>query len=390
MAALGSPTSVWQMFQVAFLTPTTVRLLILYLVVVVTFTALPCSRFRKWQKSPIARAAGNIFIVLHLFGLALLSTVYAQASIATSSVAPGATATTSHKPQFTVPAEADEGANLLPNILDPQAVNAQTVCPGYIASNVRNTSRGLTADLTLAGPACNVYGNDVVDLKLVVEHQSASRLHIEIMPTYLDASNSSWFLLPDVLVPKPTIEEDTASAASDLTITWNNDPTFSFTVTRQSTGDVLFTTAGSVIIYEDQFIEFGSSLPENYNLYGLGEVIHGFRLGNNFTRTFYAADAPDPIDGNIYGSHAFYLDTRYFEVDDTTGVLAYIANASDPEKTYKSYSHGSFLRNAHAMEVVMRPENITWRALGGNIDLYFYAGPTQVEVTKQYQLSTVG
>ena len=50
------------------------------------------------------------------------------------------------------------------------------------------------------------------------------------------------------------------------------------------------------IVFENQFIEFSSSLPDNYNLYGLGETIHGFKLGNNFTKTMWAADVGDPID----------------------------------------------------------------------------------------------
>ena len=41
-----------------------------------------------------------------------------------------------------------------------------------------------------------------------------------------------------------------------------------------------------MLVYEDQFIEFVSALPENYNLYGLGEVFRGFRLGNNLTSEF--------------------------------------------------------------------------------------------------------
>jgi alpha-glucosidase len=372
------------------LTPWTVRLLTLYFLLVLIFIALSC--FWRSPKDPMARAYGTMFIVLNIFAFALLSVVYAQPSVTTSTVAPGAVVTGNFKPQFTVPSNADQGANLLPNIFDPAAVNPQTVCPGYKASNVQNTPFGITADLTIAGPGCHVYGNDIVDLRLTVEFQSESRLHIEITPTYIGAQNSSWFLLPEALVPKPVVEptEGSASFESDLGFSWDNDPTFSFTVTRLSTGDVLFSTEGSVLVYEDQFIEFGSPLPENYNLYGMGEAIHAFRLGNNFTRTFYAADAGDPIDGNIYSNHPFYLDTRYFEVDAATGNLTYVANATDPSKTYKSYSHGSFLRNAHPMEALMRPTNITWRALGGNIDLYFYAGPTQVEVTKQYQLSTIG
>lgn len=78
---------------------------------------------------------------------------------------------------------------MIPNINDPQAVNAQDVCPGYKASNVVRTSVGLTADLALAGDACNLYGTDVDFLSLTVEYQSQDRLHIEITPTFLDGSS---------------------------------------------------------------------------------------------------------------------------------------------------------------------------------------------------------
>ena len=47
-------------------------------------------------------------------------------------------------------------------------------CPGYAASNVVKTDSTLTADLTLAGDACNVYSEDIKDLKLVVEYQTST------------------------------------------------------------------------------------------------------------------------------------------------------------------------------------------------------------------------
>jgi alpha-glucosidase len=92
---------------------------------------------------------------------------------------------TTFNPVFTIPASADEGANLLPNIEDPEAVNAQTACPGYKATHVQEDEHGLTAVLTLAGKPCNVYGNDIEVLNLKVEFQSANRLAINISPAHL-------------------------------------------------------------------------------------------------------------------------------------------------------------------------------------------------------------
>ena len=207
-------------------------------------------------------------------------------SAGSATIAPSGTATTAFRPIFTVPGAADTGATLLPNIYDPNATDAQTACPGYTVSNVARTQFGLTAILTLAGPACNVYGTDIKALNLTVEYQSADRLSVNIVPAYLDASNTSQYILPSNLIYKPTVDADAniTSLTNDLGFFWSNEPSFSFSVIRKSTGDVLFSTYGTKIIYENQFVEFVSTLPDNYNLYGLGEVIHGLRLGNNFTR----------------------------------------------------------------------------------------------------------
>lgn len=76
---------------------------------------------------------------------------------------------------FTLPNESTVGANVIPNINDPQAINAQDVCPGYKGSDVRRSDYGLTATLKLAGQACNVYGNDIETLNLTVTYQASDR-----------------------------------------------------------------------------------------------------------------------------------------------------------------------------------------------------------------------
>jgi len=149
------------------------------------------------------------------------------------------------------------------------AKDAQTLCPGYKASDVRKTEFGLTATLSLAGQACNVYGTDVDFLALTIDYQTAHRVRVYIEPKYIDSSNYSQYILSPELVYLP--EQGHVMPATqdiDLQVVWSNDPTFSFTVLRKSTGDVVFDTRGSVLVYENQFIEFVTQMPQDYNIYG--------------------------------------------------------------------------------------------------------------------------
>jgi alpha-glucosidase len=119
-------------------------------------------------------------------------------------------------------------------------------------------------------------------------------LHVEIVPTYISAENATQYIIPPGVVAKPGVEG--SNIESDLEFSWTNEPSFGFEVARRSTKDVLFSTKGKKLVFENQFIEFTSPLPENYNIYGLGESVHAFRLGNNYTKTFYAADAGATVD----------------------------------------------------------------------------------------------
>lgn len=118
-----------------------------------------------------------------LYALCASNTAIAQLSNATSSgpadgirsaaVTSSASATvgtalingtqTTYSVQFTVPAASDNGLNILPNIDDPEAVDAQTVCPGYQASNVKRSVNGFFATLTLAGAAVSVFDSIAIE-----------------------------------------------------------------------------------------------------------------------------------------------------------------------------------------------------------------------------------
>jgi alpha-glucosidase len=121
---------------------------------------------------------------------------------------------TSFNPAFTIPPTADQGVDQIPNIYDPEAVNAQDICPGYKASDLEQNDRGLSATLTLAGAPCNAYGTDIEELDLKVEYQAKGRLAVSIVPKHLDASNQSQWIVPEDLIPRPQVED--SSDGTDL------------------------------------------------------------------------------------------------------------------------------------------------------------------------------
>jgi hypothetical protein len=70
---------------------------------------------------------------------------------------------------FLVAAVAVKGSSLTPRTSSNDHLAS---CPGYKASNVKTTASSLTADLSLAGAACNVYGDDLTSLTLEVVYET--------------------------------------------------------------------------------------------------------------------------------------------------------------------------------------------------------------------------
>ena len=180
-----------------------------------------------------------------------------------------------------------------------------------MASNLKQTKAGLTADLTLAGDPCNVYGFDIADLTLTVEYQSKERLAVRIFPAHLAAENLSLYILDPELVTQPGINEGCTKMGSDLRFSWRTSPSFSFKIERASSGDVLFDTTGNILVFEDQFLELRTHMVPEYNIYGLAESLHSFRLGDDWTQTFWSSynlENDNVIDVNGHSTHPMYLE----------------------------------------------------------------------------------
>ncbi|KAI0156539.1 glycoside hydrolase family 31 protein [Xylariaceae sp. FL1272] len=234
-------------------------------------------------------------------------------------------------------------------------------CPGYTASNVVDGNATLTADLTLAGTACNVYGTDLTDLKLLVEYQSEARLHVKIFDAGLDV-----YQVQEAVLPRPS-SEDVSSSDAAIQFSMIENP-FSFSISRTSSGEVLFNTTGSQLVFESQYLYLKTGLPKDPNIYGLGEHSDSFRLPtNDYQRVLWNSESPFiPRLSNLYGSHPNYLDHRG-----------------------EAGTHGVFLLNSNGMNININQTDsgdqfLEYNAIGGILDFYFLAGPTPSDVSKQY------
>ncbi|WBW74801.1 alpha-glucosidase [Schizosaccharomyces osmophilus] len=234
-------------------------------------------------------------------------------------------------------------------------------CPGYRALNVSESSNGVIATLALRGPACYAYGNDYSHLLLNVSYDTVDRIHVSISD--LEGKQFRFTNRSDVW-DAPLYHDLTHPSNRSYSFLYNADP-FEFWVVRTTDGEVLFDTRGHSLIFQDQYIELTTNMVENYNLYGLAETVHGLRLGNNLTRTFWANGDPSPLDSNAYGTHPFYLEQRYSPERNDSSVN---------QTEYHSSSHGVLMLTANGMEVLLRPNYLQYRMIGGVVDLYIYVG----------------
>ncbi|KAH8669727.1 putative alpha/beta-glucosidase agdC [Tricladium varicosporioides] len=235
-------------------------------------------------------------------------------------------------------------------------------CPGYVLSGLIETSTGLTAALTLAGPACNVYSTDLQSLSLIVNYDSESRLHVKI-----EDSAKIAYQVPTSVFATPPTNGSVPAANSALEFSYTTNP-FTFKVIRKSNLELLFDSSAASLIFETQYIRLRTSLPVDPNIYGLGEHTDSLRLNTtDYTRTLWSRDSYGiPAGQNLYGNHPIYFDHR-----GSKG------------------THGVFLLSTSGMDIkINRTETdgqyLEYNLMSGILDLYFLEGPSPVDVAQQY------
>ncbi|XP_054162207.1 lysosomal alpha-glucosidase-like [Oppia nitens] len=168
--------------------------------------------------------------------------------------------------------------------------------------------------------------------------------------------------LPELNLPKPT---DSLNAFYKV----NVDKTGLLEITRLANGAPIFQTDLTKLIYTNQFIQLKSKLSSPL-IYGIGEQKAPFLKDTEWHIYSVFNHEQHPInDRPLYGSHPFHLNIE----DKNTGL-----------------SNGVYLRNSNAMDILLQPEPaITWRPIGGIIDIFVFVGQSPDDVVRQY-VSLVG
>lgn len=230
---------------------------------------------------------------------------------------------------------------------------------GYKTGLKATTPTGFT--VALSRNTTGFYPDDVMNLVMDIKYETEYRLRIRIY----DPKNARYEVPLDT--PKVT---KAAPIQRYSVIVSNTGDAFNFAVTRKMLEPgqpvVLFNTSGAApLIFADQFIQLSTFLPTKC-LYGLGEHRGSLLHSMDWRRltTWNRDQAPHDADTgtNLYGHHPFYL-----MMEDG------------------GRSHGFFLLNSNAKETALQPAPaLTWRTIGGVLDLYMFMGPSPSEVVQQY------
>mmetsp|Transcript_11117 Transcript_11117/g.29793 ORF Transcript_11117/g.29793 Transcript_11117/m.29793 type:complete len:951 (+) Transcript_11117:337-3189(+) len=240
-----------------------------------------------------------------------------------------------------------------------------TSSSGYtLSADYKLSNSGLKGTLMATG---DDIANYLQTLDLSITFESADTARVQIT----DAANERW-TIPESLVPAGDFEPLGADEELQYELSFTNSTTelFTFALVRKADGAVLFDSA-EAFRFEDQYIELSTALPPTNHLFGVGEYSRstGLPLVPGSSTTLWARDmAAANFDTNLYGSHPFYVSL-----------------------SAEGKAHGAFLRNSNGMDVVYgaNADSLTFKVIGGVVDLFVFAGTTPAMVAAQYQ-SVVG
>ncbi|CAF0953791.1 unnamed protein product [Adineta steineri] len=214
----------------------------------------------------------------------------------------------------------------------------------------------------------SLFNNDIDNLDVQISVSGTNMIRMTIRDT-----NAQRYEVPVPIQWNPSMSSS-SKIKFQLTKTLNCQ--IGFRIQRTNTQSILFDTSffANSFIYDDKFIQIITTIPSR-NIYGFGENTHrSFQhtLKESYRYGMFSRDQwPSGVNENLYGAHPFYM---VVEPDGQAfGIFIFNSNAQD-------YKFDEF-DDDQAM--------LTYRTIGGILDIIFFAGPNPENVIQQYQ-SVIG
>lgn len=210
-------------------------------------------------------------------------------------------------------------------------------------------------------------GADIKHLKASVKKISSGIVRFRLT----DAVKQRW-QVPENLYPPESFAGGFASPVlknsgsgeshgNSVNIDWDTDP---FALRISTTSQSIFDFTGLRLVFKDQYLELSTHLDSAATLYGAGERASDTLnlIRNGMPRVLWNQDkGPTFLEHNSYSSYPFVL-----ALDKNTGT-----------------AWGYFMLSSNGMEIIPTADRLSWRLIGGIIDLFILTGPTPAAVLDQ-------
>jgi len=209
-------------------------------------------------------------------------------------------------------------------------------------------------------------GADIKRLKASIKEISPGIVRFRLT----DAHKQRWQVPENLYLPESFAggatsfvfknNDSAESYENSVHIEWDTHP-FALRISTPASQSI-FDSTGLRLVFKDQYLELSTHLDSSATLYGAGErasdTLHLIR--NGMPRVLWNQDkGPTFLEENSYSSYPFVLALN------------------------KSTAWGYFMLNSNGMEIVPTADRLSWRIIGGIIDLFILTGPTPAAVLDQ-------
>lgn len=224
----------------------------------------------------------------------------------------------------------------------------QSTDMGYSLSDMKETSTGYVGILSLIGSGSTTYGEDIKQLTLEVVFET-----VDIVRVKITDSHAKRWEVPESIIQRPHATKRPDSNDDGVALNYKfiyTESPFTFEVIRIKDGRSLFKLDSTTLIYKNQYLEVTTTIDKEAYTYGLGESTRlNQALASDRTYTLWAADiAALGFNQNLYGSFPYYIQMVH------------------------GSAHGAMLMNSNGMDVTLTSNKLTFKPVGGIIDLYVF------------------